>query len=311
MGELETTVALYRSVFDRLNEGVILVAPDLTVFDANRAALALWERTIGTDPRGRPLSALPVTLSDADGNPIPRAENAAVRALAGDTITDRLVRAQFGDRSAWVRFDAGPLLRDGVIAGAMFTVTDVTERLERERRVQHEADHDHVTGLANRRQLERMLDASLARAVHNGRGVAVLMIDLDGFKAVNDELGHTAGDAVLREVSERLRSVLRERDLVARYGGDEFVIVLADLQRPEEVSVAFAERVAECVAHPIGVGDRSIGLRASIGTACHPRDGRRSETLLDHADRSMYADKLLGTTERAGAHRLRKARDAR
>ena len=298
---------LYRTVLGRLQEGVVLLAPDHTVVDANPAALELSHTLMGEGhPVGQLLESLPLQLFDIEGNRVPWEASAPLRALKGEETTEDLLRAVYGDRHLWVQLNAGPVIEDGRITGAIVTLTDVTERINREQRVQHEADHDHLTGLANRRMLDRALDATVNRAVHNGRGVAVLMLDLDGFKAVNDELGHPAGDVVLRSIADRLRGVLRERDLVARFGGDEFVIVLADLQRTEEVAAAFADRVARAVAEPIPVGRRDLSLRASIGTAVFPRDARRTGSLLECADRSMYADKLLagrgqGTIRRSRA----------
>jgi diguanylate cyclase (GGDEF)-like protein len=157
--------------------------------------------------------------------------------------------------------------------------------VERDRRTRHEADHDPLTGLANRRSLERTLEAALVRAASRGRAVGVLMLDLDGFKAVNDRHGHAAGDEVLREVARRLRRSVRERDLVARLGGDEFVVVLTDLaSMPDSV-----ERVESALAEPFAGTDAP--LRAAVGVAAFPADGATVADLLAAADRQMYAAK--------------------
>src|SRR5262249_41361885 len=149
---------------------------------------------------------------------------------------------------------------------------DVTARVERDRRTRHEADTDPLTGLANRRALERTLQAALTRAQANSRCVAVLMLDLDGFKAVNDRHGHAAGDEALREVARRRRGCVRERDLVARLGGDEFVVVLTDLGT--DAAIDTVERVRAALAEPIGVGRRTyVELQAAIGVAGFPADG--------------------------------------
>jgi diguanylate cyclase (GGDEF)-like protein len=187
----------------------------------------------------------------------------------------------------WVEAHANPLLDEhGDVRGAVASYDDVTVRVERDRRTRHEADTDALTGLANRRALERTLEAALAR----GRSVAVLMLDLDGFKAVNDRHGHAAGDEALREVARRLRRCVRERDLVARLGGDEFVLVLADFGA--DAVLHTVDRVRAALAQPIAV-DRAteVSLRAAIGVAGYPADGQTGAELLSVADRGMYAAK--------------------
>jgi diguanylate cyclase (GGDEF)-like protein len=203
-----------------------------------------------------------------------------------------LVRVVRRDGSAlWLEVNASPLAEpDGRPYGALNTYVDVSDRVERERRIQAEADTDELTGLANRRSLQRMLEAALARARTHGVGVGVLMLDLDGFKAVNDRFGHAAGDATLREVAVRLRRSVRERDLVARTGGDEFVVVLPDLGS-EHAAYDAAERIEAAFAEPLEIGGADAALRAAVGVACHPRDGDGPDELLAAADRAMYARK--------------------
>ena len=294
-GRLE---GLHQSILDRLQEGVIVVDDDGQIVVANSAAAHLVGVESG-DLAGRELGRLGEVcgLGTSDGAAMDWDHCPGSRALAGEEVAGETFRLSRGDGSvAWVESSASPLVdaRDQVGRGAVITFTDVTQRMERERRIRHEADHDHLTGLANRRMLARTLDSTIARASGSARGVALLLVDLDGFKAINDRLGHQAGDAVLREVAARLEQNLRERDLVARYGGDEFVLLLPDLTRPEEVASAFAERVAEVLAEPIHVNGAPLCLSASIGVAVHPRDGADATALLDHADRSMYTHKVVG-----------------
>jgi diguanylate cyclase (GGDEF)-like protein len=191
----------------------------------------------------------------------------------------------------WVEAHANPLTdEDGDVRGAVASYDDVTARVERDRRTRHEADTDALTGLANRRALERTLEAAIARAQARARSVAVLMLDLDGFKAVNDRHGHAAGDEALREVARRLRRCVRERDLVARLGGDEFVLVLADLGA--DAVVHTVERVRAALAEPIAVARATeVVLRAAIGVAGYRADGATGAELLSVADRGMYAAK--------------------
>ena len=197
---------------------------------ANEAAAALFGVSVG-ELSDTTLSAIPVDLLDDRGHLLGEDRLPLMRALQGEEVRGQVVRFVRRDGSLlWVEVHANPLYDgNGAQYGAVASYDDVTARVEQDRRTRHEADTDVLTGLANRRALERTLEAALARAGTRSRSVGVVMLDLDGFKAINDSRGHAAGDAALREVAARLRRCVRERDLVARLGGDEFVIVLTDL----------------------------------------------------------------------------------
>ncbi len=170
---------------------------------------------------------------------------------------------------------------------------EVGELRRAELELEHRAGHDVLTGLPNRELLQRELLQAMEHAAQVGDGLAVLYIDLDGFKAANDRGGHFAGDHVLREVAARLQQGLRHGDLVARVGGDEFVVLL-----PGCNDAAFARAIAEGLRArlhpPYMLADGSFQLDASVGIACFPEDGSDPETLLGHADRAMYAEKRTG-----------------
>ena len=228
----------------------------------------------------RPLSGIPVDLLDDRGHLLATDRLPLVRALRGEEVTGQVVRFVRRDGSLlWVEVHSNPLHdADGKLYGAVASYDDVTARVEQDRRVRHEADTDALTGLANRRALERTLEAALGRAGSRGRSVGVVMLDLDGFKAINDTHGHAAGDRALREVAARLRRCVRERDLVARLGGDEFVVVLTDLGGRSEAVQDSVERVREALAEPFdgdapGRRDRRRdlpGRRRLRGRTCSP-----------------------------------------
>jgi len=253
----------------------------------NDAAAALYGVAV-EEITDRPLSAIPIDMLDDRGHLLTDEQLPLVRALSGEQVSDQVVRFVRRDGSLlWVEIHANPLRDEqGELYGAVASFDDVTARVEQDRRTRHEADHDALTGLANRRALERTLEAALGRASARSRSVGVVMLDLDGFKAINDTHGHAAGDAALREVAGRLRRCVRERDLVARFGGDEFVVVLTDLEGNEAV-VSSVERVREALLPPFG----ELELRAAIGVALFPSDGGTAADLLAHADRAMYVDK--------------------
>jgi len=167
---------------------------------------------------------------------------------------------------------------------------EVSELRRAEQELEHLAGHDPLTDLPNRHQLQRELQFAIAHAAQTGEGLAVLYLDLDGFKAVNDRCGHDAGDRLLREVAKRLQEGLRQGDMVARVGGDEFVALLPGCRSVEAARlVADGLRARLRPAHMLSDGD--FQLDASVGIACYPADGGDPDALLASADRAMYAAK--------------------
>ena len=157
-------------------------------------------------------------------------------------------------------------------------------------RIQHEATHDSLTGLANQRLLEGRVDMALSAARRTGGRLALAFLDLDGFKQVNDQLGHDAGDAVLRELADALRSTVRLEDTVARFGGDEFVVLLTNVHDEEGVDRSL-DRILTALRQPVVMGERVFRIDASVGVACFPQHGGDYRTLLKHADANMYRAK--------------------
>ena len=167
---------------------------------------------------------------------------------------------------------------------------EVTELRRNERELEHRATHDLLTGLPNRHRLHVELQYAIAKAAETGSGLAVLYLDLDGFKAVNDRAGHATSDRVLREVGQRLQQGLRQGDLVARVGGDEFVALLPGC-RDSRAARTIADDLRARLGLPCTLPDGPFRPDASIGIACYPRDGTDAEALLAHADRAMYISK--------------------
>lgn len=162
--------------------------------------------------------------------------------------------------------------------------------LETQEKLRHMAHHDGLTGLPNRAMFEDRLDQALLRAERQGQGFAVLYMDLDGFKPINDQLGHAAGDAMLRHVAARLLDSVRKSDTVARIGGDEFAILLDDVTTLEAAALV-AQQCRVNAATPLTLGDRDWSIGLSIGIACYPEHGKSAGELLRHADNSMYLAK--------------------
>ncbi len=181
----------------------------------------------------------------------------------------------------------------GRITHFVSTGRDVTEHLRDRERLAFLAHHDPLTGLPNRVLLLERLGQSLARARRHGRGAAVLLLDLDGFKVVNDSLGHSAGDALLREAARRLRAAVRDDDTVARFAGDEFALLLEDLAAAGDVE-RVAAKVRRALEPPFEVAGREVSLSASLGAALHPLDGDAPEDLLRCASTALHRARAGG-----------------
>ncbi len=182
---------------------------------------------------------------------------------------------------------------DGEVTHFVAVINDVTEARHYERRLHHLAHHDALTGLANRILLQERLRFAIDFAVQNGVLGALAFLDLDNFKHINDSFGHDAGDAVLREVAQRLRANMRDEDTVARIGGDEFVLLFHDQPSREHVA-ELLERIRRSVAAPVVVAGQEVVPGTSIGAALFPQDGDSADRIMRAADAAMYHAKTLG-----------------
>lgn len=192
-------------------------------------------------------------------------------------------------------FDASPILNEkGGTIGAYGQFRDITERYEAEARINYMAFHDELTGLPNRRMFIQTAQEEMNRQpVRSDGQLAFIYLDLDRFKLVNDSLGHTEGDRLLKEVAARLKSCIRENDLVARMGGDEFMFMLRSVQHEHEIT-GVAERILQAFEKPFILGVHEFHVTPSMGIALYPKDGTDIETLMVQADSAMYQAKASG-----------------
>lgn len=167
------------------------------------------------------------------------------------------------------------------------------ERQRSEQRIRHMAHHDELTGLPNRALLRDRMEQALSQARRTGRPVALLFLDLDGFKYINDSLGHEVGDRLLRTVAGRLQAIVRQGDTVARLGGDEFVVMLVNLERADDAT-AIAHEIVQALSRPLLADERMLHVTVSLGLATFPADGDSAELLLKQADAAMYRAKAQG-----------------
>jgi diguanylate cyclase (GGDEF)-like protein/PAS domain S-box-containing protein len=196
------------------------------------------------------------------------------------------------DYPVWLTLSA---VRDdgGGLRQCVGVFTDITPLKNYQAQLEHLAHHDPLTGLANRLLLSDRLEHALLAAARESAVLAVLFIDLDRFKRVNDSLGHALGDALLQSVAERFRTAIREADTIARLGGDEFVVLAERLHTWEEAT-RLAHRLVKVLVEPLRLGAHELYLSASIGVSIYPRDGQTVETLLQHADVAMFRAKEKG-----------------
>ncbi|WP_333876193.1 sensor domain-containing protein [Methylobacter sp.] len=194
---------------------------------------------------------------------------------------------------AWAEMRSAPLEWDGR-PGYVIALRDITERKSAEEAIKQLAFYDLLTKLPNRRLLQERLKHSINMERREGKQLALLMLDLDRFKAVNDSLGHQAGDALLQQVAERITGQLRDVDMVARLGGDEFIVLLEDIIHPDDAA-RVAEKIITDLSKPFKLNQSDdVRIGASIGISLYPQHGDSSEILLDHADAALYHAKDRG-----------------
>jgi diguanylate cyclase (GGDEF)-like protein/PAS domain S-box-containing protein len=186
-------------------------------------------------------------------------------------------------------------LREGEkrIRGFVVIIQDMTERKQVEELMHHQAFHDILTGLPNRALLKERLELYLEQAKRKSLLVAVMFLDLDRFKNINDTLGHEVGDLLLKEVSERLKRNVREEDTVARFGGDEFIVVVGEIRRLVDI-LDMGKKLADCLKPQFSLAGHKFHINASIGIAIYPNDGNDPHTLLKNADVALYQSKEAG-----------------
>ena len=196
-----------------------------------------------------------------------------------------------------IEHSAAPIQdRQGNILGAVIVFRDVVVSRERSRKMLHLAEHDALTDLPNRLLLNDRLTRALAIARRYGRRVAVLFLDCDRFKNINDTLGHAAGDQVLKSISRRVQSAVRDSDTVSRHGGDEFIVLLSEVDSAEDART-IGQKIINAIAEPHLVSGHELTLTASIGVSMYPQDGPDAQTLVARADTAMYHAKSSGRNQ--------------
>jgi diguanylate cyclase (GGDEF)-like protein/PAS domain S-box-containing protein len=276
----------YRTLFERNLAGVYRNAMDGTILDCNEA----FARTFGFDSRfemiGRNAAELFFHASERQAilDLLQKVKN-----LSG---LELCLKRRDGSR-VWVLENVSLVEGNGDPAVMEGTLVDISGLKIAEEQMEFQAYHDVLTCLPNRKLFIDRLTLALAQAKRTGSMLAVMFLDIDHFKVINDTLGHTIGDELLLTVAERLSRTIREGDTVARLGGDEFTILVSSLHDPDDAA-KIAEQLLEAIEEPVTVGNRQLYVTASIGIALSPDDGTDAESLLKNADSALYRAKDAG-----------------
>jgi diguanylate cyclase (GGDEF)-like protein/PAS domain S-box-containing protein len=283
MQELQRSRETLQAVADNLPALVALIGTDLRYRFVNEAYRPWW----GVEPQsliGQPMRKLSDEETSATLRPL------IEQVLSGRRVTSEQLMS-VGGVQRFVEATYVPQLdAHGAVEGFMVLVYDITERKQLELRLAREARHDALTGLPNRRHLMDVLALAMLRTQHAGSALSLLFLDLNGFKAINDEHGHAGGDQVLIETARRLEAVMRGDDTIARIGGDEFAILLDRVDHPESLP-DLAGRIERAISAPIVLGTTSLRLGASVGYAVTEQHDESHDALLTRADHAMYSAK--------------------
>lgn len=284
---LQTNEAVTRSMVEASPDSVALLTTDGTVRFLNAAAIAALSATTDHSWLGRPwIEAF-----------TPSVRRSALKALsqAQGGRTGRFTAVQPGaDGSTWWDVVVAPIATGLDRCSAILSIArDITHQKTSEERIRWAANHDGLTRLPNRSFFQRSLDRALKEARDSGGAVTVLMMDLDDFKRTNDALGHDAGDALLAEFSSRVRAAVRADDVVARFGGDEFAVLLQGVRRRKDIEAAVAS-ITEALRDPCHFDGKLIDIRTSIGASSYPAHGLTRGELLKNADIALLVAKGAG-----------------
>jgi diguanylate cyclase (GGDEF)-like protein/PAS domain S-box-containing protein len=263
----------------------------VTYLNLAAEAMTGWTREAAA---GRPLADVFRIIDGATREPARNPLNLAMQLNKSVGLTANCVLVRRDGREREIEDSAAPIHdRDGHLTGAVIVFRDVGAALETSRQMSRLAQHDVVTGLPNRLLLHDRLTEAIAMGHRHNKPLAVCFVDVDGFKGVNDLLGHAAADEVLRSIAARLTGALRQTDTVSRIGGDEFVILLSEITHVEDAALV-AKKILHAIVGPHRVESQDVRVTASLGVSLYPDHGQDADTLITNADAAMYHAKRAG-----------------
>src|SRR3972149_1633272 len=265
--------------------GLVVVSRDLNVFTVNPSFNKMFS-TRSEDVTGRHIE---------DILPFADLKEAINDALASGNESQDLVLESSSEGNRFFRISISRIkpAEDSAESQGLLVIEDITERKRTEEKIIQLANYDNLTGLPNRRLLMNFINQTITLVGRRALYAAVLFIDLDRFKLINDTLGHSAGDELLKEVAERLKKCVRLSDIVGRLGGDEFIALLPDIEQFED-EIIICKRIYSIFEIPVKLGDHEVSVMTSIGISIYPTDGDDGDTLLRKADVAMYRAKSDG-----------------
>jgi diguanylate cyclase (GGDEF)-like protein/PAS domain S-box-containing protein len=284
----ESTLHRMAAILESSHDAVISASPDGYVTSWNMGATQMYGYT-AAEMEGRQVSILEPEERAGEIDQVLDRVRAGERVVRYETM-----RLHKNGRALEVAVSVSPILDEsGELAGIASISRDIGDTRRAQEIIAFQSFHDSLTGLSNRALLMERLTLCLEKARHGAKRLAVLFLDLDLFRAINDGFGHDVGDSIFREVARRLLQCVRDGDTVARVGGDEFIVLLPELVRTEDATIV-ARKLLEAVAQPFELDGRRVDLTTSIGVAVYPDDGQDPEALLRNADAAMSRAKERG-----------------
>lgn len=289
--ELQQAKNQIETILFSTNDGVLCLDKSANITFCNPTAARLLGYSRQWDMLNQNYHAL-IAHTREDGEKYDATVSAVSRALTqgeSATVSDEVYWRR-DETPLQIEYTVSPIIDENEVAGAVITFRDISERKKMEKKLEQMARYDQLTGLANRLMFVDQLRKSIARAKRNDKKVGVVYIDLNNFKPINDTMGHSAGDMVLKAFADRLNKSAREYDLPARLGGDEFTIMVDNIEDTDGC-VKVVERLLENLKPALSINDKNIEMAGSIGIALYPDNAEDLDELISHADTAMYKAK--------------------
>jgi diguanylate cyclase (GGDEF)-like protein/PAS domain S-box-containing protein len=290
---LKRSYELTKAIIDSMSEAISLIdVRNFRIVGVNSTFLKEYGYSDESDIIGKHCYEITHHRADVCGPPDDICPLAETTKMGGHFTVEHVHYGKSGEK-IYVEISTSPIMDEsGNVVQVVHMQRNITERKLMEEKIRHQAYHDELTDLPNRRFFMDIVAIELPKAHRNQRKLAILFLDLDRFKEVNDTLGHEAGDELLREVSCRLQTCIRESDTIARIGGDEFNILLADIIRTEDITTII-RKIMSSFQSPYRIAGHDLSMTTSIGISVYPDDGKEMDTLFRYADIAMYHAKEM------------------